>query len=146
MNNTVTDIETLILEGESEQIEFKSSAFYLTGIIEKYGSGLTRIRRAVAEAANVVFSMQELPNGFLVTFLKMKQIRNSVDGGVNGGVSGVLAFIKSNPGAKTRVLMEEFNVTKRTLERMLKELREQRKIVFTGPSKTGGYHVPDNDL
>lgn len=54
-----------------------AEAFYLTGIIEKYGSGLSRIRRVVTEAGNVTFYMEELPNGFLVTFLKMKDERKT---------------------------------------------------------------------
>lgn len=47
-----------------------AESFYLTGNIEKYGSGINRIRSAVADADGIAFDMEELANGFLVCFTK----------------------------------------------------------------------------
>lgn len=50
-----------------------------------------RIRRAVAECGNISFLMEELPNGFLVTFTKIPTAQNSEIGEkiAAGGVTAV---------------------------------------------------------
>ncbi|MCF8037538.1 MAG: hypothetical protein K9K62_11755 [Desulfobacteraceae bacterium] len=70
---------------------------------------------------NSLFPMGEIPGG-----------------GVSGGVNNLLDFIKANPGKKSREIKAALNLPQRTLERWLKELREQKKIKFQGPPKTGG--------
>ena len=62
------------------------------------------------------------------------------DGGVSGGVNNLLDFIKTNPGKKSKEIKAALNLPQRTLERWLKELREQKKIKFQGSPKTGGYY------
>ncbi len=60
-------------------------------------------------------------------------------GGVNGGVNDVLEYIKFNPGKNTRQIKQALNIPQRTLERMLKELRDKKLIEFRGTPKAGGY-------
>jgi ATP-dependent DNA helicase RecG len=115
-----------------------AEAFYLTGIIEKYGSGLPRIRRVVEDAGNIDFSMEELPNGFLVTFKKRHE--ENV-GGINGGINQLINYIEKNPGCKAIAIAEVLKVSQRSLERILKKLKDDNKIVFIGAKKTGGYYL-----
>ena len=147
------------LNSDTYQSELRNKlvaeAFYLTGIIEKYGSGLTRIRRAVAKAGNVTFSMDELPNGFLVTFrriapvsqkkISMETVDGGINGGINGGISGgindVLKYIEAHPGTKIAEIASSLNVSQRTLERVIKQLKDGGKIIFKGARKTGGYYL-----
>ncbi len=63
-----------------------------------------------------------------------------VNGGVSGGVNELLVFINSNPGLKTAQIKEAFDHPQRTLERWLKQLRDEGKIEFRGAPKTGGYY------
>ena len=65
------------------------------------------------------------------------------DGGVSGGVNNLLDFIKTNPGKKSKEIKTAPNLPQRTLERWLKELREQNKIIFQGAPKTGWYYFRD---
>ena len=44
-----------------------AEAFYLTGDIEKYGSGFVRIREEIKTYPTMKFDFEEVPNGFLVT-------------------------------------------------------------------------------
>lgn len=44
-----------------------AEAFYLTGDIEKYGSGFVRIREEIKAYPTMKFDFEEVPNGFLVT-------------------------------------------------------------------------------
>ncbi|HIJ96523.1 MAG TPA: ATP-dependent DNA helicase [Desulfuromonadales bacterium] len=122
-----------------------AEAFYLTGLIEKYGSGITRIRKAVAEAGNIDFVMEELPNGVLVTFNKRaEEINGGITGGITGGINEVLDYVNMHPGVKGGEISGRFGFSQRTLERLLKELKEGRKIIFKGSKKTGGYYAVES--
>lgn len=77
---------------------------------------------------------EELGNGYLVT-LKYEEQK------ISGGVSDLLEFIKANPGERTADFMNAFRASKRTIERWLKQLKDDHQIVFRGASKTGGYYI-----
>ena len=47
--------------------ELIAEAFYLTGDIEKYGSGFLRIRKEISTYPTMKLEFREAPNGFLNT-------------------------------------------------------------------------------
>ena len=49
-----------------------AEAFYLTGNIEKYGSGLIRIRKAMHDYPELSLNTQEISGGFMLTFAQVK--------------------------------------------------------------------------
>lgn len=51
----------------------------------------------------------------------------------------LLKLVEDYPGIKSAELREKLNVSQRTVERWLKYLRDEQKIVFKGAFKTGGY-------
>lgn len=55
----------------------------------------------------------------------------------------VLKIITDNPGLNAKKLSRYFNVTDRTLERWLKKLRDEGKVIFKGAAKTGGYYLKE---
>lgn len=114
-----------------------AEAFYLTGNIEKYGSGFVRIREELNKYPELKFTIEEVGSGFLVTFSK--------SGGVSGGVNDVIEFLKAHPGAKTNEISSALGIAERTLQRMLKKLKDQQVIAFKGAPKTGGYFVINGD-
>ncbi len=61
-----------------------------------------------------------------------------VNVGVNVGVK-ILDHIRQNPGCRTNSIAAAIGVTTRTIERYIRQLREQNKIEFRGAPKTGGY-------
>jgi ATP-dependent DNA helicase RecG len=79
----------------------------------------------------------EVGDGVLVTFL----LNKTVSGGASGGVSAVFEHIRMHPGVRTGELVSALGVSQRTIERWLKQLKDQQKIVFRGAAKTGGYFV-----
>lgn len=121
-----------------------AEAFYLTKNIEKYGSGLIRIRKELEVYPDVSFTLEETSGGVLATFAQATQGHEKVSGGVNGGVSGgvndVLQFVRENPGVNSAAIKERLNIPQRTIERWLKQLRAANRIFFKGPPKTGGYY------
>jgi ATP-dependent DNA helicase RecG len=82
----------------------------------------------------------EIADNFKVTLFPIGGIPGS---GVSGGVNNLFDYIKANPGKKSKEIKTALNLPQRTLERWLKELREQKKIKFQGPPKTGGYYFLD---
>ena len=110
-----------------------AEAFYLTGNIEKYGSGFIRIEEELKNYPHVSYEFKEIANAMQITFFK-KEV-----GGVNGGVNDVYNFIKNNPYSKAPIISKSLNIAKRTVERYIKELKEKDMIEFIGSPKTGGY-------
>ena len=64
-----------------------------------------------------------------------------VSGGVDGGVNELLDVIHHNPGVNVSRLRAMLQISKRTLERHLHKLRDDKKIEFRGAPKTGGYFI-----
>lgn len=120
-----------------------AEAFYLTGNIEKYGSGFIRIRKELEEYPEVALVIEEIGDGVLLTFQLIGAGSKGLHGGVNGGVKDILKFLNDNPGAKTKDIVIALDVPQRTLERWLKQLKDKGKIEFRGSPKTGGYFLID---
>ena len=133
--------------------ELIAEMFHKVHFVEKWGKGVSLI---LSREPSTDF--KEVGRQFIVTF-KRKQIEQSegVNGGVNGGVSegvnggvsegvseGVkrlLEFIKKNPGKRIPFFKRELRIPAKTLERWLKQLKEEGKIKFKGSPKKGGYYL-----
>ncbi|WP_257670911.1 ATP-binding protein [Parapedobacter tibetensis] len=64
-----------------------------------------------------------------------------VNGGVNGGVNELLHLISKHPGSRVPFFAETMGGSVRSIERLLKSLRDEGKIEFKGAPKTGGYYA-----
>jgi len=68
------------------------------------------------------------------------------DVGVNVGVNEIYEFIKLHQPTKANVISENYpDITQRTIERYIKQLKEDDKIEFRGSSRTGGYYRLQNN-
>jgi len=88
----------------------------------------------------VQFTVEELSGGLCLTFTKPAAEEG---GGVSGGVNdpeALAALIAHHPGANTASLVALCQKPRRTVERWLKQLKDQGRIEFKGAPKTGGYH------
>ncbi len=65
---------------------------------------------------------------------------------VNEGVKRVYQYIVHTPGIRLPDLSSKLHVSGKTLERWIKRLCEEKKIVFKGAAKIGGYYVIDGDI
>ena len=110
-----------------------AEAFYLTKNIEKYGSGFIRIRKELEAYPEISFDVEETGGGILVTF--------STHMSINEGVNNLLGCIRNKPGLRIPELSEQLNVPAKTIERWIKKLRDQNKIIFKGAPKIGGYFI-----
>jgi ATP-dependent DNA helicase RecG len=155
---TIADIQT---DHYPSQVRNKllAEAFYLTRKIEKYGSGFIRIREALRDYPELVFTVQEVGEGVLVEFARVTSsepdhiqyegVREGVNEGVSKGVTpdGITRLyrhIAQYPGLRTPVLSQQLQIPGKTLERWLKQLKQAQRITFRGAAKTGGYYVQGN--
>jgi ATP-dependent DNA helicase RecG len=131
-----------------------AEAFYLTGDIEKYGSGFLRVRKELASYPTMKLKFDEIPNGFLISLNYSSQkisilesnggINDGINGGINGGINELLELIYANPGNRAPFFVKKLQVSARTIERWLKILQSQNKVAYQGAKKTGGYwHIAD---
>jgi ATP-dependent DNA helicase RecG len=128
-----------------------AEGFYLINAIEKYGSGFIRIRRALKDYPEVQFDVQEFQGGVMATFtLKQPELPDEgasggasggVSGGASGGASALLTYIQAHPGQRSSEMVVALNTPLRSIERWLKQLKENGLIEFRGATKTGGYHA-----
>ena len=135
-------LHALIAAGESRSSlrnKLVAEGFYLINAIEKYGSGFIRIRRALKDYPEVQFDVQEFQGGVMATFtLKQPELP---DDGASGGASALLTYIQAHPGQRSSEMVVALNTPLRSIERWLKQLKENGLIEFRGATKTGGYHA-----
>ena len=115
-------------------------------LIEKYGSGVRRVIDSFVAYGLPEPEFEATQGGMAVTVFKTidgataNKTDGSVNGGVNGGVKGLLSYIQLHPGQRSIEIVDALNTSLRTVERWLKQLKDEGKIEFKGAPKTGGYH------
>ena len=112
-----------------------AEAFYLTGNIEKYGSGFIRIEKELTSYPHVSFEFKEIANAMQITFYKQN------NEGINEGIKSLYEFIKNNPSLRVSQMEKALGIPAKTLERWIKQLKEEDKIAYQGSKKTGGYYA-----
>ncbi|MBI2145726.1 ATP-dependent DNA helicase, partial [Candidatus Woesearchaeota archaeon] len=136
---TVEKIKTK--EVSERRNELLAEMFHQVHFIEKWGRGIGLILSKEPDT-----NFEEVGRQFVVTF-KRKGVSEAVgvsggvSGGVNGGVNDLYEYIKKHPAGRVIHLQKALGVPRRTIERWIKQLKEEGKIEFKGSSKKGGYWV-----
>lgn len=110
-------------------------AFKESGIIEQYGSGIKRIKNECEIHGIVAPIFEEFVHGFRVILFKKKILNN------NEPLNIVIKLLKSNPSITTEQLSSELGLSRATITRYLKKLKEQKHIKRIGSDKTGYWKV-----
>lgn len=125
--------------------------FYDMGIIERYGSGIERIREECAKGGYAQPDWKEVEGGF-ATIYRVREggaINGAVGGAINGGekLDGVLAdvyrLILANPGVKTDSIIGSLKIGSSTVDRAVKRLKGMNLVQYKGSRKTGGYFAAE---
>jgi ATP-dependent DNA helicase RecG len=109
-------------------------AFKEAGIIERYGSGIARIKNECRGHGVKEPIFEEFVHGFRVTLFKEK-----INEGVNEGVNKLYMTIRKHPNKRVPFYATELNTSEKNIERWIKQLKEEGKIEFQGSPRTGGY-------
>ena len=132
-----------------------AEAFYLTADIEKYGTGFTRIRKAIAEYPTMKFTFEEMPKAFLVSLSYDKQLQNiktavnvtendpenDPEKNLNNRQKMILEIAEKNPKISRDLLSKELNVSDATIKRDITLLSSKGLLVRIGPDKGGHWEV-----
>ena len=120
-----------------------AEAFYLTGDIEKYGSGFLRVRDEIKSYSTMTMDFDEIPNGFFITLRYRKQKISTETGneGANEGANELLKLILRYPGNRVPFFKTMIDAPAKTIERWVKRLKSENKIEFKGATKSGGYFI-----
>ena len=132
-------IEKIRSENISERRnELIAEMFHRVHFVEKWGRGISLILSKEPQT-----EFKEVGRKFVVVFQRkdQTQIPVRINGGVNGGVNFLYNYIKENPGSRVIHLKKNLNIPVRTIERLLKQLKDKNKIEFRGSPKTGGYWI-----
>jgi ATP-dependent DNA helicase RecG len=133
-----------------------SEAFYLTGDIEKYGSGFLRVRKALLQYPTMKMTQIETAGGFMVTLLYTQQktsgnqVADNVTENVTDNVtenvtesrsSRILDLMITTPSITTEQIAKTLKVTKRTILRDIEKMKIDRQIEYVGSAKGGHWKV-----
>ncbi|MCK4358752.1 MAG: DeoR family transcriptional regulator [Candidatus Cloacimonetes bacterium] len=117
-----------------------ANVLYLRKDIEKWGSGLKRIYDECVEK-EIKVDFVTLKSGFSVIFYR--HVGKGV--GKNERQKIIVNKIKENQRFTIVSLSKELNVSEKTIERDLGELKKQNVIVFVGERKTGHWKIIDKN-
>lgn len=111
------------------------------GIIEKYGSGIQRVVNYFKEAKLPNPAFENISDGFQVVVydgVKENVVENVVE-------KKITSLIKRNPQISAKNLGKELKLTERTIQRYLKALVQQNRIVREGAAKGGKWILKNED-
>lgn len=133
-------------------------------LVENIGSGIKRIRDAVAAYGLKPPIIQAEEDWFSITFMRkaaheaiekarrkgkdvtplekvrVEGVSEGVTEGVTEGLKSLLEFIQGTPGLRAPQISSAMEIPLTTLEHWIKQLRRQGAIEFRGSPKAGGYH------
>jgi len=148
-----------------------AEAFYLTGDIEKYGSGFKRILTELEQYPTMRLECKEIPNGFLAELCYTRQktntdlitgdnvavtenVTDAVTGNVTDDVTGnvtdnsgdnrlikIISLIRQNHQISSQQLSIQLSVSARTIKRDLEKLKKAGKLKRIGNEKSGYWEV-----
>ena len=135
-------------------------------LVEHIGSGIKRIREAVAAYGLQAPLIETDGDWFSITFMRkrthetIERLRGKgivlspshgvspegISGGVNEGINTLLDFISNTPGLRAPQLSIAMGIPLKTLERWIKKLKNSGDIEFKGGSRSGGYRKIKNKI
>jgi ATP-dependent DNA helicase RecG len=122
------------LEKRLIKLKLIAEAFYLTGDIEKCGTGLLRIRNEIKEYRTMKFKLQEIANGFKATLLYTNQKTDKV----TEKQLAMLKLITQKKHITTSELAVKLDISQRKIKENIAKLKVAGLLELVGPAK-GGY-------
>jgi ATP-dependent DNA helicase RecG len=143
---TIKDLQTNTYQAAARN-KLIAEAFYLTGDIEKYGSGFRRIRSEIRQYPTMKLECAEIPNGFLATisYTERKTSLKNVEKGTEKGTEKItknqqliLDAITQNPHITIESLTTIVGIVSSKIKDNLSKLKKNNFIERVGAPK-GGY-------
>jgi len=120
-----------------------TEAFYLTGDIEKYGTGFSRIKEWFIDYPNLKFTIHDLNNFIQVKIFNIENVPLNVP--LNERQKKIINDIRTNKYIIQTELAEKYNVNEKTIKRDLLYLQENKVIKRIGSKKTGYWQLLEGE-
>lgn len=130
-----------------------ANAFFRAGYVEVWGRGIQKICEACKRLGTEIPEYKVRTGEIMVKFLALQSAKipdfkspNRQNGGLDGGLDAVLenkilVVIQQNPEATQKEISQKTNISLRTVQRKLKELREKGVIERKGGKRFGFWVV-----
>ncbi|MBN1464033.1 MAG: winged helix-turn-helix transcriptional regulator, partial [Paludibacteraceae bacterium] len=106
------------------------------GLIEKYGSGIRRIRESFIKASTREPRFEEIGEGFMVTIFPFTpQKTPQKKSGTSGPGTAILQFLSQNPGATRNHIATALGYSSETVKEYLEKLKRTGELTRTGGRK-----------
>ena len=113
-------------------LKFNTNNFKL----KLYGSGIARIKDECKLHGVIKPKFEEFVHGFKVTLYKEK-----FNEPVNEPVKLILKLVKENPNITKQQMIEKISLSRATITRYIKKLKEQNLLKRVGSDKTGYWEI-----
>lgn len=123
-----------------------AEAFYLAKDIERWGSGLRRIKEE-CDAAGVRVAFEKVSTGFQVTFYRSEsettpqKTEKSRVKSREKSREKILELMMGNPSITTQVLAESVGLSIKGIEKAIRLLKKEGQLQRIGPDKGGHWEV-----
>ena len=104
------------------------------GLIERYGSGIKRVREKLKEQGLIDLKISEIQSGF-----NIEVFTDKLNGRLNGRLNDLVQIIDKNPGIKLKEIAKIIGRSIDTLDKQMKKIIDINLIERKGSKKTGGY-------
>jgi len=113
-----------------------AKTFKEAGLIERYGTGIMRIRKICNEYGIKEPQFKELSQGFSVTLFKEKSGENFTENFTeNNRLGKIMQLISKNSKISTESLAKELGVSRQTIATAIAFLKNKGKLERIGPAK-----------
>lgn len=142
-------VEAILSENYQSSLRNKlvAEAFYLTGEIEKYGTGIMRIKEYLKIYPELEFVFEERHNGILVKYIKktaQKTTQKTAQKTAQKTTRDqILMLLHENPKYTKEDLMRLLNKADGTIKEHLAKLKKEGKIIRLGGRKDGYWEVEE---
>ena len=128
-----------------------AEAFYLTGDIERYGTGFVRIREILQAYPEIALRVEEMGDFFKV---ELQQVEPSTPP-ITPPISGVdhipvtdlerriLVLLHETPTLTGSKLAEDLDIGRGTVKEYLRRLKAKGVLVREGSTRTGRWHLTE---
>lgn len=114
-----------------------SNTFFRAGFIESWGRGIEKICNLCKEYGITEPEYTVHPNDIMMTF----KANDPINDPINDTVKTILALIEQNPSITYEEMTEKTGKSRRTISRLITELKEKNIIARVGSDKTGYWEI-----
>ena len=118
-----------------------ANTFFRAGFIESWGRGIEKICNLCKEYGIAGPEYTVHPNDIMMMFKANMIVVAQKDDTVNDTVNAILALIKQNPSITYEDLTEKTGKSRRTISRIITELKTTGTIARVGSDKTGHWMI-----